>query len=126
MLKEYLLSKIHMARVTDANLNYQGSLTLDPVLMEAAGISQFQRVLVSNFENTNRWETYVIEGTRGRGDVCLNGPGALLGKAGDRLIVMAFGQLSPEEVASHRATVVQVTDDNKIRVSSPLLSTSLV
>jgi len=92
-----LKSKLHRIRVTEARLDYEGSLTLDPDDMEAVGIVPYERILCADVENGNRFETYAIEGRRGSHVCCLNGAAAHQGKVGDRLIVMAFAQMAPEE-----------------------------
>lgn len=93
-----LKSKLHRIRVTEANLDYEGSLTLDPDDMEAVGIVQYEKILCADVENGNRFETYAIAGRRGSHVCCLNGAAAHQGKVGDRLIVMAFAQLAEEEI----------------------------
>jgi aspartate 1-decarboxylase len=105
-----LKSKLHHARVTAADLNYVGSLTLDPALMEAAGIAPFEKVLVANVENGERFETYVIEGEAGSGMVQINGAAARYGLPGDRLIVMAFALV--EGVPSDWQPRVIALDEN--------------
>ena len=97
MLITLLKSKLHRIRVTEANLDYEGSLTLDPDDMEAVGIVPYEKILVADVENGARFETYAIAGRRGSRVCCLNGAAARLGKVGDRLIVMAFAQAAPEE-----------------------------
>jgi len=92
-----LKSKLHRIRVTEACLDYEGSLTLDPDDMEAVGIVPYERILCADVENGNRFETYAIEGRRGSHVCCLNGAAAHQGKVGDRLIVMAFAQMPPDE-----------------------------
>ncbi len=94
-----LKGKLHRIRVTEACLDYEGSLSLDPDDMEAVGIVPYEKILVADVENGNRFETYAIEGPRGSHVCCLNGAAAHQGKVGDRLIVMAFAQFSPEEAA---------------------------
>ena len=88
-----LKSKLHMAAVTAVEPDYQGSLTLDPELMDAVKILPYEKLLVSNRSNTNRFETYAMPGQRHSGVVCLNGPAAQLGNIGDRLVVMAQGRI---------------------------------
>ena len=100
-----LKSKLHRIRVTDARLDYEGSLTLDPDDMESVGILPYEKILCANVENGERFETYAIQGRRGSGVCCLNGAAAHKGRAGDRLIVMAFAQMTPEEAASHSPKV---------------------
>ena len=92
-----LKSKLHRIRVTEANLDYEGSLTLDPDDMEAVGIVQYEKILCADVENGNRFETYAIAGRRGSHVCCLNGAAAHQGSVGDRLIVMAFAQMTREE-----------------------------
>lgn len=97
MLLTLLKAKLHRIRVTEACLDYEGSLTLDPDDMEAVGILPYEKILVADVENGNRFETYAIEGKRGTHVCCLNGAAAHKGKIGDRVIVMCFAQLTPEE-----------------------------
>jgi len=110
-----LRAKLHRIRVTEACLDYMGSLTVDVDLMEAAGLFAYEKILCANVENGERFETYVIPGARGSGVCCLNGAAAHKGKVGDRLIVMAFGQFSPEEAAGHSPAVVFLDEDNRPR-----------
>ena len=105
MTVQLLKSKLHRIRVTEACLDYEGSLTLDPDDMEAVGIFQYEKILCADVENGNRFETYVIAGRRGSGVCCLNGAAARKGKVGDRLIVMAFANVSPEEAAGWQPKV---------------------
>lgn len=92
-----LKAKLHRIKVTEARLDYEGSLTLDPDDMEAVGILPYEKILCADVENGNRFETYAIAGVRGSHVCCLNGAAAHKGKAGDRLIVMAFAAMSEEE-----------------------------
>jgi len=92
-----LKSKLHRIRVTEACLDYEGSLTLDPDDMEAVGILPYEKILCADVENGNRFETYAIEGKRGSHVCCLNGAAAHKGQVGDRLIVMSFAQMSEDE-----------------------------
>jgi aspartate 1-decarboxylase len=101
-----LKSKLHRIRVTEANLDYEGSLTLDPDDMEAVGIVQYEKILCADVENGNRFETYAIAGRRGSHVCCLNGAAAHQGKVGDRLIVMAFAQLREEEISGFSPRVL--------------------
>ena len=110
-----LKSKIHAATVSESNLNYEGSLTLDATLMEAANLLAGERVQVLNLNNGSRIETYVIAGKRDSGTVCLNGPAARNGLVGDRLHIISYGIFAQEEAAEHRSIVVHVDDDNRIR-----------
>lgn len=97
MLVTLLKAKLHRITVTEACLDYEGSLTLDPDDMEAVGILPYERILCADVENGNRFETYVIAGARGSHVCCLNGAAAHKGKVGDRLIVMAFAQMDEDE-----------------------------
>ena len=115
MLRNMFKSKIHRATVTQADLNYEGSLTLDLDLMEAADMLPFERVQVLNLNNGARFETYVIEGERGSGVVCLNGPAARLGEAGDLIIALTYVMMEDEAAKTHEATVVHVDAQNRIR-----------
>lgn len=106
MTIELLKSKLHRIRVTEANLDYEGSLTLDPDDMESVGMVPFEKILVADVENGSRFETYAIAGRRGSRVCCLNGAAARLGKVGDRLIVMAFARVAPEEAAAWQPRVL--------------------
>ena len=101
MTVSLLRAKLHRIRVTEACLDYVGSLTVDLDLMEAVGLFPNEKILCANVENGERFETYAIPGPRGSGVCCLNGAAAHKGKVGDRLIVMAFAQMSPEEAKGH-------------------------
>ena len=109
-----LKSKIHRATVTQADVHYVGSLTLDPDLIAAAGLYPFERVEVADVDNGERLATYVIEGERGSGTVCMNGAAALKIGVGDRIIIFAYSQVEPEAAASHRPKLVFVDDANAI------------
>jgi aspartate 1-decarboxylase len=115
MLRLMLRSKIHRATVTDANLEYEGSLTVDPVLLEAAGILPYEQVMVSNLNNGERFETYVIPGKRGSGDMVLNGPTARKGAKGDKVIVFCYEYYSEQELKTFKPKLVYVDDGNKIK-----------
>ena len=99
MTVQLLKAKLHRIKVTEANLDYEGSLTLDPDDMEAVGILPYEKILCADVENGNRFETYAIAGRRGSRVCCLNGAAAHKGKVGDRLIVMAFASFTPEEAS---------------------------
>jgi len=114
MLREFLRSKIHRATITDADLNYEGSLTVDVELMRAAGMLPFEKVHVLNINSADRFETYLIEGEAGSGCICLNGAAARLGQPGDKVIILCYTHLEDEEIASHTPIVVHVDDDNRI------------
>jgi len=106
MLVTLLKSKLHRIRVTEARLDYIGSLTVDEDLMDGAGLFKNEKILCADVENGNRFETYVIPGPRGSKVCCLNGAAAHKGAVGDRLIVMAFAQMTPEEARFHEPKVV--------------------
>ena len=114
MWRKFLRAKIHAARVTAKNLDYEGSLTLDPALLSAAGIAPFESIWVYNLNNGERFETYVIRGEAGSGEVCLNGAAARKGEVGDRLILVTYAWLSPEELKQAEATVVLVNERNEV------------
>ena len=103
-----------MARVTEANLEYMGSLTVDRDLMDAVGMVPDEQVLIANAANGERFTTYLFEGERGSGVICVNGAAAHLAKEGDRIIVMTFAQLDEAEVEAHRPTVAILNEDNQI------------
>ena len=114
-----LKGKIHRAVVKQAELNYVGSITVDPELMEAAGIYEYELVQIVDVENGNRFETYTIAGEPGSGMICLNGAAARQVQVCDHVIIMCYCQMSPEEVKEHKPKVVFVDDENKIaKVSS--------
>lgn len=110
-----LRAKLHRIRVTEACLDYVGSLTVDRDFMEAVGLWDNEKILCANVESGARFETYVIPGPRGSKVCCLNGAAAHLGKPGDRLIVMSFGQFTPEEAAAHRPRVLFLDESNTPR-----------
>ena len=112
MLLHMLKGKIHRATVIQAELNYVGSITIDPLLMEAAGILEYEKVQVVDINNGSRFETYVINGEPGSGMVCLNGAAAREVSVGDRIIIMCYVELTPDEAKTHKPTVVFVDDDN--------------
>ena len=113
MMLNMLKGKIHRATVVQAEVDYVGSITIDEDLMDAAGILEYEKVQVADVNNGSRLETYVIAGERGSGMICLNGAAARCVNAGDRIIIMAYGQYTPEEAKNHRPTVVFVDEQNK-------------
>ena len=114
MLREMLTGKIHRATVTDAHLEYIGSITVDSYLMDRAGILPGQKVQVVNNNNGARFTTYTISGERNSGVICLNGAAARLAQKGDRIIIMAFGLLDENEILTHEAKIVFVDSENNI------------
>ena len=116
---EILKSKIHRATVTEANLHYVGSITVDETLMEAANLIENEKVQVLNVNNGERLETYVITGARNSGVICLNGAAARCVSIGDHIILMAYAQMTPEEAKENKPQVVFVDDHNKaVRVTT--------
>lgn len=108
-------AKIHRATVTDANLHYEGSLTVDEELLNVSGIKPYEKVSVVNINNGARFETYVIKGEKGKGDICLNGAAARLGEPGDKIIIIAYGLIKEEDITNdYEPTVVLVDENNKI------------
>lgn len=114
MFREMLHGKIHRARITDKSLCYVGSITIDEDLMDAAGIVEFEKVLIANVHNGSRAETYAIAGKRGSGAVCLNGATARLGEVGDLVIIMAFATVDDAEAKGWKPRVVAVDENNRI------------
>jgi len=115
MLIQRFKSKIHQARVTEANLNYVGSITIDEDLMDAAQLMEGERVQIVNNNNGERLETYVITGERGSGVICLNGAAARKAEVGDVVIIIAYGYMSPEEAKQFKPAVVFPDVHNKIK-----------
>ena len=113
MLRTFLRAKIHRATVTDANVDYIGSITLDAKLMRAAGLLPYEQVDVLNVSNGSRLTTYCIEGKAGSGEVCLNGAAALLCGKGDIVLICAYAQLQETELAAFKACTVFVDKKNK-------------
>lgn len=115
MQRTLLRSKIHRVRATGVALNYIGSIGIDEELMDAARLAHHEKVLVVNVDNGERFETYVVPEERGSGNIIVMGAAARLVHRGDILIIMAFGLLSPEEIAGHTPAVVFVNERNHIR-----------
>lgn len=112
MIISVLQAKIHAATVTDANLEYEGSITIDPTLLEASGLLPHQHVHVYNITNGNRFETYIIRGTPDRGEITINGAAAHMADRGDRVIIAAYAQVSPEQAQTWTPTRVFVDSQN--------------
>lgn len=112
MMLTMLKGKIHRATIRQAELNYVGSITVDPVLLEAAGIREYEMVQVVDCNNGSRLETYTIAGEPGSGMICLNGAAARLVQPGDTCIIMCYCQVTPEEAKTHRPNVVFVDENN--------------
>ncbi|MFO7937311.1 MAG: aspartate 1-decarboxylase [Kiritimatiellia bacterium] len=114
MIYNVLKAKLHHIRVTQAEKEYEGSLTVDEDLMDTVGIINYEKILVANLDNGERFETYAIIGERGSGVCCLNGAAAYKGKIGDRLIVMNWCGLDEEETKTHEPKIVRLDENNKI------------
>ena len=109
-----LKAKIHRAVVKQADLDYVGSITIDSDLLRESGILEYEKVEIADIDNGNRFETYALAGEAGSGIICLNGAAARCVSAGDKIIIMAYAQMSPEEAKTHKPTVLFVDQDNKI------------
>ncbi|MBQ9237252.1 MAG: aspartate 1-decarboxylase [Prevotella sp.] len=109
-----LKSKIHRAVITQADLDYVGSITIDTKLLREAGIMEYEKVQIADINNGNRFETYTIAGEEGSGIICINGAAAQCVNVGDKIIIMAYADMTPEEAASHKPTVIFVNEDNAI------------
>ena len=114
MLMEFLYSKIYRATVTDANLNYVGSITIDEALLKAANMREYQKVEILDVNNGERFQTYIIKGEPNSGCICLNGAAARKVQKGDKVIIVTYAQMDEKEYATHKPTVVIVDDNNKI------------
>ncbi len=115
-MERYILkSKIHRAKVTEADLNYEGSITIDRNLMDAAGLLPYEKVDIYNITNGERFSTYVIEGERGSGTICLNGAAARKVQVGDLIIIACYVTMTEEEARNHQPTVVLVDENNRIK-----------
>ena len=109
-----LKAKIHRAVVKQADLDYVGSITIDSELLRESGILEYEKVEIADIDNGNRFETYAIAGEAGSGIICLNGAAARCVHEGDKIIIMAYAQVTPEEAKTHKPTVLFVDQDNKI------------
>lgn len=115
MHRTLLKSKIHRATVTDADLNYEGSISIDTELMDAADILPFEKVDVVNINNGARFSTYAIEGERETGEICLNGAAARLAQVGDLIIIISYVGLLPDEISKHKPKAVLLDRENRIQ-----------
>ena len=109
-----LKAKIHRAVVTQADLNYVGSVTIDTRLLEESGIMEYEKVQIVDINNGNRFETYTIAGEEGSGIICLNGAAAKCVNVGDKVIIMAYADMTPEEAKQHKPTGLFVNEENEI------------
>ena len=110
-----LKGKIHRATVVQAELNYVGSITVDLDLLEAAGIYEYEKVQIVDIDNGSRFETYTIAGERGSGLICLNGAAARCVSVGDKIIIMSYAEMTPQEVGEYHPNVVFVDEKNRIQ-----------
>ena len=118
MLRQMLRAKIHRATVTDACLEYEGSLTVDEELLDAAGILPFELVMISNLNNGERFTTYAMAGKRGAGEIILNGPTARKAVIGDKVIIFCYEFYPEDEAKRHRPRIIQVDEKNRIVAKS--------
>ena len=115
MIRVLMKSKIHGATVTEANLRYTGSITIDKNLLKASDIHAFERVQIVNLHNGSRVETYVLEGPAGSGTICMNGAAARWAEIGDKVIIISYALLTNKEMKKHRPKVVFVDDRNRMK-----------
>ncbi|MEN6441323.1 MAG: aspartate 1-decarboxylase [Syntrophobacter sp.] len=115
MQRTLLKSKIHRVHITDANLHYEGSLTIDSGLMRSADILPYEQITIYNINNGARFSTYAIEGPAGKGDICLNGAAARMGAVGDLIIIATYARYEDAEAAGHKPKVVLVDSSNRER-----------
>lgn len=114
MLRCMLISKIHMATVTESNLAYEGSITIDEAIMKEAGIRPYEQVMISNLNNGERFETYVITGKKNSGEICLNGPTARKGVVGDKVIIFCYGYFEDSRLKNFQPKIIKLNSGNKI------------
>ncbi|TAN38214.1 MAG: aspartate 1-decarboxylase [Nitrospirae bacterium] len=115
MLRCMLRTKIHMATVTESNLAYEGSITIDEDILKAAGILPFEQVMISNMNNGERFETYVITGKKGSGEICLNGPTARKGVVGDKVIIFCYSYLEDGRAQTLTPTIIKLDSQNRMK-----------
>ena len=125
MIRQMMKSKIHRATVTDANLDYEGSIGIDPVLMEAVGIVEYEKVHVLDITNGNRLETYTIRGVPNTGEICINGAAANLVNTGDLVIILSYCLVSNEELLEFKPSIVLVDKNNNIKKMSHSINLTL-
>ena len=115
MLRCILRAKIHMATVTESNLEYEGSITIDETIMKKAGILPYEQVMISNVNNGERFETYVISGKKGSGEICLNGPTARKGVVGDKVIIFCYSYFEDnKKIKKFKPKIVRLDSRNQI------------
>ncbi len=114
MLRCILRAKIHMATVTESDLSYEGSITIDEEILRKAGILPYERVTIGNLNNGERFETYAIPGKKGSGEVCLNGPTARKGVVRDKIIIFSYGYIEESKIKSVKPKIIYLDSDNRI------------
>ncbi len=114
MLRCMLRAKIHMATVTESNIAYEGSITIDEAILKEAGMLPYEQVMISNVNNGERFETYIIPGKKNSGEICLNGPTARKGVIGDKVIIFCYGNLEETEIRDFKPKIVHVDTNNRI------------
>ena len=114
MTYDVLNVKIHGETITEANLNYQGSITIDKKLLIATGLKKYQKVTIANFSNGYRWETYIIEGKEGSGCICVNGVSARFNQAGDKILIMQYVTINDNEYDNHKPVIIFPNNKNLI------------
>jgi len=114
MLRCMLRAKIHMATVTESNLAYEGSITIDEVILEKAGMFPFEQVMISNVNNGERFETYVIPGKKNSGEICLNGPTARKGVVGDKVIIFCYSYFEDSKITNFQPKIIHLGPKNRI------------
>ncbi|MFQ5455334.1 MAG: aspartate 1-decarboxylase [Nitrospirota bacterium] len=114
MFRLMLKSKIHRVTITDANLEYEGSITIDESILERAGIIPYEHVAISNLNNGERFETYVIPGKRDSGIIALNGPAARKGVTGDKIVIFSYVYCKEEELTGYKPTIINVDERNRV------------
>jgi aspartate 1-decarboxylase len=114
MLRCLLRAKIHIATVTESNLSYEGSITIDEAIMKKAGILPYEQVMISNLNNGERFETYAIPGKKGSGEICLNGPTARKGVVGDKIIIFCYNYIEDSRVKGFKPKIIRLDEKNKI------------
>jgi len=115
MLVTYLKTKIHKATITQTKLHYKGSIAIDAKLMEASNLLPNEKVAIFNYQNGNRFETFVIKGKKNSGIIGLNGPAALLGEVGQEIVIVSYAIMTPEESLKHKPWVIHVNRQNRLK-----------
>jgi len=114
MLRCMLRAKIHMATITESNIAYEGSITIDEAVLRNAGMLPYEQVMISNVNNGERFETYIIPGKKDSGEICLNGPTARKGVVGDKVIIFCYGYFEESEIQDFKPKIVHVNAKNRI------------